>query len=372
MIMSCASPWSRTAVLQLLELGQTVHVVDFSPNESSKEYLSVHDEFQRTSIIAFRNKISGLHLIDSSFTSSWRYVSAIPNLRHILNSIRPDILLTLYGGGFATLAYLSFFRPFAVYVVGSDVLFAKGVRRHFCRIALNAAGVVFANGKYLAERTRKIAAKAKVRALLLGIDLGRWTQCTYQPGPIRIICARGFLPVYNNSYLIHGMALLENILPDFKVMFLSSGPLLNEVRVLADKLLPFGVREKVEFLGGVTDQAFVHLLKTSHIYVSLSRSDGTSSSLLEALSCGLFPVLSDIPQNREWIDPLANNGYLVPLDEPRQLAEILTKAILDTALRKQAAITNRHLVEVNADSHRNMSELLIDMKKMLDNRKSDH
>jgi glycosyltransferase involved in cell wall biosynthesis len=352
-------------VLQLIELGQTVHIVDFAPKISSDEYLSIHDDFQQKSFTAFRDKISGLHLIETSFTSNWRYVSAVPHLKRILNSIKPDVLLTLYGGGFATLAYLSFFRPFVVYVVGSDVLLAKGLRRQFCRLALNAASAVFANGKFLAEKTREIAAKAKVCSLLLGIDFGRWTQNTYPPEPIRIICSRGFMPVYNNAYLIHGLALMADNMPDFRVIFVSNGPLLNDVRALADNLLPHAVRQKVDFLGGVSDQTLINLLKQSHIYVSLSRSDGTSISLLEALSCGLFPVLSDIPQNREWIDPLTNNGYLVPLDEPAQLAETLTKAILHTTMRKEAAVTNRHLMEVNADSHRNMSVLLTEMETIL-------
>ena len=39
-------------------------------------------------------------------------------------------------------------------------------------------------------------------------------------------------------------------------------------------------------------------------YVSGSQSDGTSISLLEAMSAGLLCVTSDFPSNNEWI----NNG----------------------------------------------------------------
>ncbi len=364
-IMSCASPWSRAAVLKLIELGQTVHVVDFAPKKSSDEYLGIHDDFQQESISSFRNIIAGLHLIDTSFISTLRYLSAVPQLRRFLDSIKPDILLTLYGGGFATLAYLSFFQPYAVYVVGSDVLLARGARKFFCRLALNASAAVFANGRYLAEKTRETAGKANVMPLLLGINFSRWTQNTYPPEPVRIICSRGFLPVYNNAYLIQGLAHMAENLPEFKVIFVSNGPLLSDVQTLADTLLPQSLRQNVEFMGGVSDETLINLLMQSHVYVSLSRSDGTSISLLEALSCGLFPVLSDIPQNREWIDPQKHNGYLVPLDEPVQLAEALTKAILNTKLRSVSAITNRHLMEVNADSHKNMTALLTEMENVL-------
>src|SRR4029079_13645664 len=39
----------------------------------------------------------------------------------------------------------------------------------------------------------------------------------------------------------------------------------------------------------------------AEVYVSASRSDSTSQSLLEAMAAGALPVVSDIPGNREWV-----------------------------------------------------------------------
>lgn len=367
-IMSCASPWSRSAVLELITLGQSVHVVDFAPQGGREEYLSIHADFQRESIADFCAKISDLHLLQTSSVSSLKYLAATPQLKRILASVKPDVLLTLYGGGLASLAYMSGFRPFAVYAVGSDVLMANGWRKLLGRMSLHAAGAVFANGRYLAGKTRELAPKAYVIPLLLGIDLNRWTRNEYPPEPVRIICTRGFMPVYNNEYLIEGLSRMPVDLPEFTVTFVSNGPLLSDVRHRADTLLPQPLRDKVEFLDGVSDETLKSLVGQSHIYVSLSRSDGTSISLLEALSCGLFPVLSDIPQNREWIDTHSNNGYLVPLDHPSLLAEALTNAIRRHDIRRSASATNRHLIEAHADSHANMSLLLKELEKVLHGR----
>ena len=77
--------------------------------------------------------------------------------------------------------------------------------------------------------------------------------------------------------------------------------------------------------------------------------------MLEAMACGLFPVLSDIPPNREWVDPAVGNGLLVPLNDPVALAGALLRAMSDKALREKAAVINRGLVLERASSRRNMA-----------------
>lgn len=44
-----------------------------------------------------------------------------------------------------------------------------------------------------------------------------------------------------------------------------------------------------------------NLLYKNDVFISIPSSDSTSVSLLEAMCCGLFPIVSDLPANREWI-----------------------------------------------------------------------
>ena len=155
---------------------------------------------------------------------------------------------------------------------------------------------------------------------LLGIDTDRFTPGVALETPIQLVCTRGFTPVYNNEYLIQAMALLPADLPEFTFTFVSGGPQLDAARALAESVLPTTIRARVVFLGGVTGERLLELLQSAHIYASVSRSDGTSTSLLEALACGLYPILSDIPQNREWVSAELQNGNLVPLEQPEVLA----------------------------------------------------
>jgi glycosyltransferase involved in cell wall biosynthesis len=63
-------------------------------------------------------------------------------------------------------------------------------------------------------------------------------------------------------------------------------------------------------------------LRAADVYVSASSSDGTSSSLLEAMASGLYPVVSDITANRPWVEH-GKNGLLFAVGDAASLAEAL-------------------------------------------------
>ncbi len=367
-LMSIASPWSREAALRLSELGHEIHIITFRDWNSSDSYLRTDDHFQASDIQRLRNSLAGVHFLDSRLHSGLRYLLSAPTLRKVLRRCGADALLTLYAGGQAAMAFASGFRPYAVYTVGSDVLKISRVKRKIARIVFRSADCIFVNGGYLTQETRALAPLTRLIPLYLGVDTTRFSPGPRAAVPVNIICTRGFSPVYNNEYLIHALTLMPDGLKEFSVTFASAGPLLSRARRLADELLPPRIRAKVRFLGGVSRECLVENVRRSHIYVSVSRSDGASISLLEALACGLFPVLSDIPQNREWINSDARNGMLIPLDQPETLATALQRAITDEHGRTQVAEYNRNLVLTRASISRNMAILASTLESMINQR----
>lgn len=352
-LMSLGSPWSRQAVLRLAECGHEMHAIDYSSTRSDS-YLNANDPFQGAEIQDFVSSVAGVHWLRSRFSSHLRYFAAANKLTKILREIRTDLLLTLYGGGFSTMAYLSGFRPYAVYVVGSDVLLGGAIKRVISRFAFTGATAVFVSGRHLTEMARAIAPRANLHCLYLGTDVDNFKPGNPPRAPVRIVCTRGFAEIYNNELVVRALAEMPNLGMDYETIFAAPGPLFDRVRAVADQVLTVEQRESVQFLGGISKHDLVSLLKSSHIYVSASRSDGTSSSLLEGLACGLFPVLSDIPANREWIFPEAQNGSLVPVDDPKALAAALARAIQDRTLRASAQSFNRELVLKRADGRKNI------------------
>jgi glycosyltransferase involved in cell wall biosynthesis len=66
--------------------------------------------------------------------------------------------------------------------------------------------------------------------------------------------------------------------------------------------------------------------------------------LLEALASGAFPVVTDIPSNREWIAD-GDNGLLVPIENENVLAKKIIDATRDKTLVERSRKENLSLIK---------------------------
>lgn len=106
--------------------------------------------------------------------------------------------------------------------------------------------------------------------------------------------------------------------------------LLGEVEAMlrADALLA----AHVHLLGAVPHAMVETLCRAADLFVSTSRREGSGYALIEALACGVTPVVSDIPSFRALTGDGAI-GALVPVGD----AEALAAAIVDQARRPRDA-----------------------------------
>lgn len=86
------------------------------------------------------------------------------------------------------------------------------------------------------------------------------------------------------------------------------------------------------------------ILSVADVFISTSLSDGNNVSLNEAMACGAFPIVSNIPANREWIDD-GVTGFLIDPADSGALARKVITALGDPHLRQRAAARNREVVQ---------------------------
>jgi len=88
----------------------------------------------------------------------------------------------------------------------------------------------------------------------------------------------------------------------------------------------------------------LELFARSRIYIGISESDAISTSMLEAMSCGAFPIQTDTSCADEWISS-AESIAIVSLDDVDNLSTFIRIAALNDIKVDQAAISNRHTLQ---------------------------
>ena len=156
-----------------------------------------------------------------------------------------------------------------------------------------------------------------------------------------ILSNRLLLPIYNISLLIRAIPIVLEEEPDATFIIAGDG---SERESLEKQVKKLNISSSVQFLGWVMHGEMARLLSRADVYISTSLDDGTSVSLLEAMASGAFPIVTDIPSNREWISN-GENGFLVPIDQERVLAEKIVEAIRDQDLLERSIEKNFCLIK---------------------------
>jgi glycosyltransferase involved in cell wall biosynthesis len=133
--------------------------------------------------------------------------------------------------------------------------------------------------------------------------------------------------------VLEGVALAASRLPRLQLWCaFGAAPMLADVRAkIADDARLAG---RVRLVGEVPHARIETLLRASDLFVSGSRAEGSGYAALEALACGVTPVLTDIPAFRA----LTGNGrvgHLWPRGDAVRLADELFLAATERASPQQ-------------------------------------
>ena len=196
---------------------------------------------------------------------------------------------------------------------------------------------------------------ASVLTLQYGIDPGRF----YPLAPLthldRPVCFsnRAMVPGCGVETILRAAAVLAFRGSALRFILCDSTDRNASFRDMAKALQ---LMDTIRFEGRIEHEQMPAALRRAAIYISMVSPDGPSISLMEAMACGLFPVVSDIPANRDWVTE-GVNGFLVPPGRADILADRLQKAWDNRELRRRAAGLNWEQVLDRCDFSRNMQKI---------------
>lgn len=148
-----------------------------------------------------------------------------------------------------------------------------------------------------------------------------------------------FAAVKDHATLIKSFAIIHSQFPNTVLVLIGDGPLRNELQLLAVSL---GVADEVLFLGFRDNVA--ELMMIFDVFVLPSISEGTSCTLLEAMSCGL-PVLATRVGGNPEIVKHGSTGLLVPSGDSQKMAKEAMRLIADHSLRTKMGQKGHRRIE---------------------------
>lgn len=297
-----------------------------------------------------------LQLPSPPIPGALRYPLAVPALARALGAYRPDLIDAHFVPNYGWMGTLLGRHPLSVAAWGSDLLLvgrADPLRRARTRMVLRNADLVLADAENLARAARELGAPPeRVHAIPWGVDLTR-----FRPEPARepglLLSTRSHEPVYDLGVLIMALGPVLARHAELRVAFTGDGSLRSGLERLAAERLPAG---RYTFLGRLPSDELAGWYARAELYLSASRSDSTSQSLLEAMASGAVPVVSDIEGNREWVGE-GDGARLFRVGDPADLERAVEAAWGDASWREQARTRNRRVAEARADWSSNLGRI---------------
>jgi glycosyltransferase involved in cell wall biosynthesis len=151
--------------------------------------------------------------------------------------------------------------------------------------------------------------------------------------------------VYDIPCILEGVAPVLARHPHARLVVAGTGSLTPELERAAARRLPPG---RWRFTGRLEAGALAELLGRAEVYLSASRSDSTSLSLLEAMAAGALPVVSDLEGNREWVSD-GDGARLFPVGDAAALGRGVEAALADPGWAARARARNAAVIAERAD-----------------------
>jgi glycosyltransferase involved in cell wall biosynthesis len=291
---------------------------------------------------------------------NWKVLLKIRTIRKIVKDISPDIFHALYATSYGITGSLVGFHPFIITALGSDILISpknSKIYRYLLKFAFSKTDLITVMSDQMKSEIEKMGvSSAKICTLPFGIDPKIFNAINRKLDKDRFVITstRNFENVYNIPHLIKAIAKVKVKIPNIKLNLIGAGSLEQDLKDLVKEL---NVEDCVTFFGKVPQSKIAEVLNQSHVFVSVSLSDGNNISLNEAMASDTLCIATNIPANTQWIQH-NENGFLVAINDVDSLAEYLLEAFENyDDFQKKAIPINKMLIEEKGIWANNMKRM---------------
>lgn len=295
----------------------------------------------------FELKGAIVHYIPYSLKGFFKYKSIVHKK---IGEINPNVLHAhqfndcgLYGVTYEKI-------PCVVSAWGSDILLVpkrSKIVKIIVKYIVKKATIITSDSNDVTENLIALGGNPnKIYTFPMGIpDKLLVNKCTInEEKSLKILSTRRLETLYNIDVIIDGFALALKEEANLELTIGAMGTVEEELK---DQVSKLNIKDKVIFTGMYNEEQLGAMLRENEVFISIPSSDATSVSLLEAMGCGLYPVLSDLPSNREWVNH-GENGLVVKAINSIDVKEAILYCFKNKTHLEAAKAINIKLIEDKA------------------------
>jgi len=248
---------------------------------------------------------------------------------------------------------------------GSDIYFAR--KNIFIKFLQNKqlknSKAITCDSDQLINKLSQITKKQKIYRINFGTDCKIFKPNKKEPKLIKgskyILSTRNFYEVYDILTLLKAYSKLStDIKNKYKLILIGRGPCEKDLKkfVIEKKL-----KKNVFFPGYVSQSELSKFYSNCALYISTSLSDGgLASSTAEAMAAGAISIITNVKENKKWVNTKDNNGAIFEPKNSNQLSRMIQK-LLSLSIEERTLMSKNSRKKILLESN-----IEIEIKKFCD------
>lgn len=299
---------------------------------------------------------------NSSDGGKLEYLKKIKRVKKLIKEINPDIVHAHYATSYGLLGALAGAHPYIISVWGSDVYefpLKSSVHKMILKHNLKKADCILSTSNVMKEVTQQYTAK-QIKVTPFGVDTEKFKpEASKEKDEKELVIGtiKTLEEKYGIQYLVKAFIKVCRKYPDMNLK-LKIGGKGSQLEYLENLCAEAGIKDKVEFLGFLNQDEVIKTFQNMDIAVYPSTLDSESFGVaaVEAESCGIPVIVSEIPGLMESTKP-GFTSLVCEKKNPDDLAEKIEKLINDKKLREEMGKNAREFVLENYDLNDNFNDI---------------
>jgi len=235
------------------------------------------------------------------------------------------------------------FPPWLATNWGSDIYYYRNFPNHRLQISRLLRSIDYYSCECMRDivLAKELGLAAKVLPVMPntgGFDLEEIgvLRNRHSPSSRRLIMVKGYQHFAGRALTaLDALERCGRMLDAFRILvFSASRPVIKVVKKLREH-----AGRDIHVLPYSSHQEMLQMFGKARVYLGISVSDAISTSMLEAMALGAFPIQTNTSCCDEWLED-GESGFIVPPDDVSLIADRIQRALTDDALVERAAEIN--------------------------------